>query len=271
MRMIFISGATCLSLAFSIPAYSIAEPPRAPLCELNKAKLKEVTKLESGFRSGFCKDVKSDACGARWVNASSFLERALADPRVTDVGTISYMFGTIYAETENNNFSPSTIEKIGWQNKNKEYVTNGYFGRGWIQLTHKDKYKKAGEILKKDLLKNPDLALDVNNAYEILFSGMSEGWIEVYRTSANGAVAKMVPIKLGDFVSSEKVNYPLARAVINANCKKKMGNCSPPNIEYLKGLFIPPSESLDASNKAAAAANKMELVLCRAINDDDNR
>lgn len=180
------------------------------------------------------------------------------------------MFGTIYAETESKNFSPSTTEIIGRQNRNKEYVKDGFYGRGWIQLTYKDKYEKAEKVLQKELLNNPDLSLEPDNAYEILFRGMSDGWIEVYRTSINGAVVREVPIKLGDFVSSKEVNYDLARAVINANCRKISGKCSPPNIEYRKGLFIPPTESLDASNKAATAAGKMERILCQ-ISADKNK
>ena len=271
MRKISILGITCVGLSFSIPVFSKAEFPRPPLCELKQAKSQEINQFEMSFRSEFCKNAESDSCGDRWKNAKLFLERALADSRITDVGTISYMFGTIYAETESKNFSPSTIEVIGEQNKDNGYVKDGFFGRGWIQLTHKDKYEKVGRILEKELLKNPDLALEVNNAYEILFRGMSDGWIEVYRTSINGAVARKVPIKLGDFVSSKEVNYELARAVINANCKKVKGKCSPPNIEYRNGLFIPPGESLDASDKAAKGARKMESILCRTSNDNNKK
>jgi hypothetical protein len=122
-------------------------------------------------------------------------------------------------------------------------------------------------LQRGDFLKYPNLVQEPDNAYEILYRGMSDGWIEVYRTSINGAVEREIPIKLGDFVSSKEVNYDLARAVINANCKKVDRKCTPPNIEYRKGLFIPPAESLDASNKAAMAAGKMERILCRTSSD----
>lgn len=76
-------------------------------------------------------------------------------------------------------------------------------------------------------------------------------------------------IKLIDFVSREKVNYDLARNVIIANCKKTANNkCSPPNIEYRKGLFISPSGSLDASSKASTAATKMQQMLCHVGSDE---
>jgi hypothetical protein len=261
MRNYYILSIFFVGLVFSIPAFS-----RPPLCGIGRVKSQEVDNFEKAFRSAFCSKPESPTCNDRWENSKIFLKKALADSRITDVGTISYMFGTIYAETENKNFSPSTTEVIGDQNRNRDYVKPGFYGRGWIQLTHMEKYKKAKKVLKKDFLSHPELAGEEDNAYEILFRGMSEGWIEVYRTSINGAVDpnNMVPIKLGDFVSSSDINYDLARSVINANCKKnKSRQCVPPNIEYRPGLFIPPAESLDVGYKAATAANKMEHILCQ--------
>lgn len=258
-----IFGIIFAGIAFLPPAYSEPGFPRHPLCELKEAKSQEINKFEAAFRSEFCKNLTSSSCNDRWNNGKLFLKKALADTRITDVGTISYMFGTIYAETGVKNFSPSTTEVIGNKNRNEGYVKEGFYGRGWVQLTHKHKYEVASKALHKNFLKNPDLALDPDNAYEILFRGMNDGWIEVYRSSINGAVAREVPIKLGDFVSSKEINYDLARAVINANCKKVSGKCAPPNIEYRKGLFIPPAESLNAGSKAAMAAEKMEHILCQ--------
>jgi hypothetical protein len=258
-----------LFFVFCATASAKSEFPRPPLCTLHQATRQEINSLQNSFQSKFCTAKDPDSCSARWTNGKQFLEKALADKRIVDVGTIAYMFGTIYAETGIKNFSPHTKEVIGRHNKNEQYVQDGFYGRGWIQLTHKHKYKLASEALGKDLIKRPDLALDTENAYEILFQGMTQGWIEVYRTSINGAVDREVPIKLGDFVSGKVVNYDLARAVINANCKKGADKkCSPPNIEYQKGLFIPPSDSLDAGSKAAAAATKMEQVLCQVGSDE---
>ncbi|TQK10999.1 glycoside hydrolase family 19 protein [Herbaspirillum sp. SJZ107] len=263
LRKTSIFGIICAGIALLPPAFSKPGFPRHPLCNLNQAKSQEINKLETAFRSEFCKTPTSGSCNDRWNNGKLFLEKALADTRITDVGTISYMFGTIYAETGIKNFSPSTTEVIGSKNRNEGYVKEGFYGRGWVQLTHKNKYEVASRVLHKDFIKNPDLVLEPDNAYEILFRGMRDGWIEVYRTSVNGSVSREVPIKLGDFVNSKEVNYDLARAVINANCKKISGKCAPSNIEYRKGLFIPPAESLNAGSKAAMAAEKMEHILCQ--------
>ncbi len=51
-----------------------------------------------------------------------------------------------------------------------------YAGRGYVQLTWKANYRRAGEELGIDLVGAPDLALDPDMAARILFTGMAEGW-----------------------------------------------------------------------------------------------
>lgn len=51
-----------------------------------------------------------------------------------------------------------------------------YAGRGYVQLTGRANYAKAGKKLKLDLLKKPDLALQPSVAADILRYGMEEGW-----------------------------------------------------------------------------------------------
>lgn len=50
-----------------------------------------------------------------------------------------------------------------------------YYGRGDVQLTWYENYKAMGDILKIDLLTNPELALNNKISKEILFEGMLEG------------------------------------------------------------------------------------------------
>lgn len=56
------------------------------------------------------------------------------------------------------------------------YWRDGFFGRGYVQLTHKYNYEKAGKKLGIDLVSNPNLALKPEYAVKILFDGMLEGW-----------------------------------------------------------------------------------------------
>lgn len=51
-----------------------------------------------------------------------------------------------------------------------------WFGRGYVQLTHKTNYAKAGAKLGVDLLGNPDLALQPTVAARVLVRGCLEGW-----------------------------------------------------------------------------------------------
>jgi hypothetical protein len=50
-----------------------------------------------------------------------------------------------------------------------------YFGRGLVQITFPDNYKRLGDEIGKDLYNNPDLVLDLKTSVEILFKGMEKG------------------------------------------------------------------------------------------------
>lgn len=50
-----------------------------------------------------------------------------------------------------------------------------YYGRGLIQITWHDNYRKFGIKLKNDLEKQPDLALEWDIALDILFLGLRDG------------------------------------------------------------------------------------------------
>lgn len=51
-----------------------------------------------------------------------------------------------------------------------------YCGRGYVQLTWKSNYRKAGEECGVDLVAYPDKAMDPVIAAKILRQGMEEGW-----------------------------------------------------------------------------------------------
>lgn len=50
-----------------------------------------------------------------------------------------------------------------------------YYGRGYVQLTWLSNYKKLGNLIGTDLVNNPDLALEPNNASKIMLIGMLDG------------------------------------------------------------------------------------------------
>lgn len=57
----------------------------------------------------------------------------------------------------------------------ERYWSSGFYGRGFVQLTWFDNYKKMGTLLNIDLISNPDLALQTKNAADIIVIGMMKG------------------------------------------------------------------------------------------------
>jgi putative chitinase len=60
-----------------------------------------------------------------------------------------------------------------------------YFGRGFVQLTWKNNYKRAGDKIGIDLVSSPDRTLELGPATEILFAGMIEGWFTGKKLSSH--------------------------------------------------------------------------------------
>ncbi len=67
----------------------------------------------------------------------------------------------------------STDGKLNYYTLGLDGKGTPYFGRGLIQLTGKDNYRKYGEILGINLVGNADLALDPRNSYDIAIEYMS--------------------------------------------------------------------------------------------------
>lgn len=57
----------------------------------------------------------------------------------------------------------------------KEVGGHVYYGRGLVQLTWTDNYRKMSDLLELDLVNKPDLALDPAIAAKIMFEGMIRG------------------------------------------------------------------------------------------------
>jgi len=76
-----------------------------------------------------------------------------------------------------------------------------YNGRGFVQLTHQGNYKKVGDLVGKDLVANPDLAMDTNIAKYAICYGMRTGLF--------------TGKKLSDYINAHKKDYKNARKIIN--------------------------------------------------------
>jgi putative chitinase len=90
---------------------------------------------------------------------------------------LAYALATTFHETA---FTMQPIEEYG-KGKGHDYgepdpqTGKAYYGRGFVQLTWKNNYEKMGDKLGVDLVNNPEDALDLPIATQILFRGMIDG------------------------------------------------------------------------------------------------
>ncbi|KAF9325344.1 hypothetical protein BG006_011164 [Podila minutissima] len=80
-----------------------------------------------------------------------------------------------------------------------------YFGRGYVQLTHKENYAKYGKLLTLDLVNKPELALQEEVARVVLVHGMTYGWF--------------TGKKLSDYIDKDHDDYVGARRIVNGQDK----------------------------------------------------
>ncbi|MGA0555428.1 glycoside hydrolase family 19 protein [Larkinella sp. VNQ87] len=112
-------------------------------------------------------------------------------------------FGT--TERFNRLYGPET--KVGKMLGNTQPGDGARFkGRGYVQLTGRSNYRRAGAFTNVDLIENPDLAKRPELAYRIAVQGMKEGWF--------------TGKKLDQFIKkNQPPEYEKARAIINGTDK----------------------------------------------------
>lgn len=154
------------------------------------------------------------------------------DRDITNLKVMAYMLATIHHET----YWPQTDERYApiAERGDKEYFNrydpvlasspqqqqnaklNGntaegdgykYRGRGYVQITWKVNYKKCGDQFGRDLVKDPDLALEPQLSYNIASFGMRTGLF--------------TGKKIGDYINGSVADYVNARRVINKLDKAK--------------------------------------------------
>jgi hypothetical protein len=128
---------------------------------------------------------------------------------MTDVRWLAYILATAYHETAQKVWP---IEEYG-KGSGRDYGTPDpetgeiYYGRGFVQLTWKANYDRAGAALglidDRDLVQYPQLALDSLIAARVLFRGMAEGWFTGER--------------LGSYFDADTDDPINARRIVNGN------------------------------------------------------
>lgn len=133
------------------------------------------------------------------------------------INEAAYMLATAYHETAH---TMQPIEEYG-KGRGRDYgkrlkmsrkpysdTLPIYYGRGYVQLTWYENYDKAGRLLKLDLLRQPELALQADVAAKIMREGMIEGWF--------------TGKKLSDYVGLRTADYVGARRIINGTDKANL-------------------------------------------------
>lgn len=86
-----------------------------------------------------------------------------------------------------------------WRKRNLRYYP--WYGRGFVQLTWQENYRRAARELGVAFDQDPALALDPANAAKIAVTGMREGWFTRF--------------KLADFIDLQQSDFLHARRIIN--------------------------------------------------------
>lgn len=123
-----------------------------------------------------------------------------------DLRWVAYAFATAFHETAR---TMQPISEYGSQGYLQSKPYYPYYGRGYVQLTWEDNYRKMGDKLGTNLLgANKDKALDPVIAAAVMYSGMRDG--------------DFTGKKLSTYFSST-VNDPVsARRIINGTDKADM-------------------------------------------------
>lgn len=117
---------------------------------------------------------------------------------------------TVYRSSKDRNPSDATVKarlETAWARKQLPWVKtpywrDGWFGRGQIQLTHQDNYRKASALVGVDLMAHPERALELPVSAQIAAEGCRAG---MFRS-----------VKLSDFDGPEYDHYN-ARGIVNGD------------------------------------------------------
>ncbi len=155
---------------------------------------------------------------------NQLLDAIKADDRLQDVRHIAYLLATIHHETAAT-FKPIVergdrdyftrydhTTRVGARLGNTEPQDGFKFrGRGYVQITGRANYTRFSRLLDKNLVMQPDLALQHDVAYEIAVLGMTKGLF--------------TGVSLSDYFDERETNWIDARKIINGlDCAEKIAN-----------------------------------------------
>lgn len=134
---------------------------------------------------------------------------------LTDLRHLAYMLATAWHETAR---TMQAIEEYG-KGRKRPYgkidpkTGHAYYGRGLVQLTWAENYKKMGKILEIPLYQEPEHALDLRVAIQIMFEGM---------LTAKSFAGDFTGKSLENYFNKKKDDPVGARRIINGTDKAEL-------------------------------------------------
>lgn len=122
-----------------------------------------------------------------------------------------------------------------------------FMGRGYVQITGRTNYQKASSLVGKDLVANPDLALDPDIAARIIVHGMVNGWFTGKKLSDYDSYVNMRRIVNG----TDKAQLIAEYAEMFESALKKLPAGS---VEPSKPAPAPPAPPIPETPPAVAPA-----------------
>jgi predicted chitinase len=110
------------------------------------------------------------------IDSIFLIIKAFEEHGDNDKRKLAYILATAYHESKllpikEKRAKPGTNQYATQEN----YWKDGFYGRGFVQLTWRKNYQLFAKLLQIDLVNNPDLALDKIHASNIIVIGMMQG------------------------------------------------------------------------------------------------
>lgn len=161
-----------------------------------------MTIIQNGF------DILREAFGKltqAQVDGINFLVSVLQEHQELSLAQAAYILATAWHETAK---TMQPVIEYGSEKylKSKQYYP--YIGYGYVQLTWLSNYKRMGDYLKIDLVKNPKLALQADIAARVMIVGMKKGMFTGKR--------------LSDYINQNKKDFVGARYIVNGTDKAEL-------------------------------------------------
>jgi predicted chitinase len=160
---------------------------------------------------------------------------------------IAYVLATVEHETADT-FKP--VREAFWlsedyRRRNLWYYP--YYGRGYVQLTHKANYQTYSRILGIDLIGNPDKVMEPKIALFILVDGMAKG--------------RFTGKYLGQYVNTSSTDFAGARRVVNGTDRAHhIANLAQNWLSKISSLETVAPEFVAFESVASETSPKMEEI-----------